>query len=350
MAIRRYPLSLQTSYADLVDKLEDQALQGVTAAGGSYVSKTVKAKRYWYFQTMRGGKRVQLYCGPESAELLDRIARSRRNLSSERERRDTVRALARGYRISVQPKVGRVLAALADAGVFRLRAVLVGTAAYQTYGPMLGVGLPAASLMTEDIDLAQFHSISIAIEDKVETGLIAALQAVDPGFAPVTQPFYEPHIISFQAPGGLKVEFLSPMRGPTSDTSVPLPALDTAAQPLRFLDFLIYREIKACALYGAGILLNVPDPTRYALHKLIISQRPGRRPEKAAKDVIQAQSLLDVLCEDRPGDVGDYWHELAARGPKWVELARRGARLLRPDLAQHLWALAGGEGGPKAAP
>jgi hypothetical protein len=39
------------------------------------------------------------------------------------------------------PEIGAVIAALAKAGVFRLRGILVGTVAYQTYAAMLGVRL-----------------------------------------------------------------------------------------------------------------------------------------------------------------------------------------------------------------
>ncbi|WP_204323331.1 GSU2403 family nucleotidyltransferase fold protein, partial [Streptococcus pneumoniae] len=34
--------------------------------------------------------------------------------------------------------IGRIIEALAKAGVFRLRSVLIGTAAYQTYPAVLG--------------------------------------------------------------------------------------------------------------------------------------------------------------------------------------------------------------------
>lgn len=60
-------------------------------------------------------------------------------------------------------QTGAILAVLAAAGVFRLRACLIGTVAYQVYGPMLGVRLPHAILQTGDIDIAQFTAVSIAI-------------------------------------------------------------------------------------------------------------------------------------------------------------------------------------------
>jgi hypothetical protein len=60
---------------------------------------------------------------------------------------------------------------------------------------------------------------------------------------------------------GYRVEILIPNRGAERDQS----------QPLRFLDFLIYDALPAALLHGGGILVNVPRPERYALHKLIVA-------------------------------------------------------------------------------
>ena len=56
---------------------------------------------------------------------------------------------------------GDVVEALWKAGFFRLRGVLVGTAAFQAYAGLLGVKLGSTALITSDVDLAQFHSTSL---------------------------------------------------------------------------------------------------------------------------------------------------------------------------------------------
>lgn len=322
---RPLPLALQTIYADLLDKAQDDRVAR-QAGQGTFVSKAIKGRRYWYAQTRDAdGKLRQTYSGPETPELLARVRRQRLDLDAERARRDIVRALVRGRAAAgVPPTVGRVLAALADSGIFRLRAVLVGTVAFQAYGPMLGVRLSGAALMTEDIDIAQFRSISIAVEDQTPP-VLETLRAVDPTFRAISRPFHTmPE--SYLADGArrLKVEFLTPMRGPDEDAPVELPALGTGAQPHRFLDYLIYRERPAVVLHGVGVLVNVPDPARYAWHKLIVSQR-RRQAEKVPKDLLQAQMLLDVLMEQAPGDVADMFEELANPGRKdWQDLALKG--------------------------
>lgn len=53
-----------------------------------------------------------------------------------------------------------------------------------------------------------------------------------------------------------------------------MPALGGAsADPLRFLDFLIYEPVRAVLLHKSGISVIVPAPERYAVHKLIVASR-----------------------------------------------------------------------------
>src|SRR3546814_13591419 len=60
-----------------------------------------------------------------------------------RERRDMVRAL-RAARLPIPDRLtGEVIAALAEAGVFRLRATLIRSIPFQSYLGLLGVRLPA---------------------------------------------------------------------------------------------------------------------------------------------------------------------------------------------------------------
>lgn len=338
--MNRLPLALQTAYADLLDKLMDASLAEQVPPQGNFVAKTVKGRRYWYTQsTGADGRQVQTYVGPETPELLERIERFRDLKSAARARRDLVRALTRSGTVpEPSARMGKVLEALAVSGVFRLRGVLVGTMAYQTYGPMLGVRLGSAAVITEDVDVAQFRSISIAVEDCVPP-VLNTLRAVEAAFQPIDKPFHEGVPIAYrsdkQAGTGrkeaIKIEFLTPMQGPDEDAPGKLPALGTGSQPLRFLDFLIYQERKAVVLHGGGVLVNVPDPARYALHKLIVSQRRNKA-DKARKDLMQAEALLDVLAEDRPFDLADLWDDLCDRGPKWQELATAGLQAIAPRV------------------
>ncbi len=73
---------------------------------------------------------------------------------------------------------------------------------------------------------------------------------------------------------------------------------------MRFLEYLLEDSQGAAVPFRSGVLVNVPDPARFAVHKLVVSQRrPVAQQVKAKKDIQQANELLDVLLEDRPGDV-----------------------------------------------
>ena len=49
---------------------------------------------------------------------------------------------------------------------FRLRSVLVGTVAYQSYPAMLRIKLSNALLQTSPVDIAQLTNISVAVGDQ----------------------------------------------------------------------------------------------------------------------------------------------------------------------------------------
>jgi hypothetical protein len=126
------------------------------------------------------------------------------------------------------------------------------------------------------------------------------------------------------------VDFLTPNVGPDTDIPQHLPALQTDAEPLRFLDFLIHDPESAVVLHNAGIYVLVPSPQRYAIHKLIISRR---RPEGAAKrdkDLRQSAALLEILAEKRPFDLKDSWNEAFERGKTWRDCLLQGLSQITP--------------------
>ncbi len=160
------------------------------------------------------------------------------------------------------------------------------------------------------------------------------------GFFPV--PALDPRLpsTSFKIRGrDLRVDFLTPMIGPESTKPVFLPALGVSAHPahpLRFLHYLIKEPVQAVLVGGSGILVNVPDPARFAFHKLWISgKRPVSEQTKALKDLRQAGDLLEVLLEDRPGDLPPAWEDVA-HNPSVVKTVQRSISRLAPELQESL--------------
>ena len=117
-------------------------------------------------------------------------------------------------------------------------------------------------------------------------------------------------------------------------------ALGVSAQALNYLNYLIADPIKAVALYRSGVLVQIPRPERYAIHKLIVADRRkgGIEALKARKDRAQAAFLIAVLAEDRPDELAEAWEIARASGPRWRD--RIDASLARmPDTVARLRAL-----------
>jgi hypothetical protein len=325
-------LTTQTLYAELVDRCSVAAFQAEFPLNGGFVRVKVKGRDYWYFQQGTrdaSGKQLRKYVGPDSEDVRRRIEDHGRAKDDYRQRRQLVAMLGRAGHQGPPEATGSILQALSDAGVFRVRACLVGTTAYQVYAPMLGVRLPSASLQTQDRDIAQFTAISMAIDDGEQTpSLLEMLQRADPSFRPVPGIRKHAKTMAYINAAGFRVEALAESRGPDQQGPVALPAIGTHAQPLRFMDFLIRDEIRAAVLHDAGIPVNVPSPERYALHKLIIAQRRQANPAKIDKDIAQAEALLSVLAESKPVALRETWHEAFARGPKWQRLLADGLGMI----------------------
>jgi hypothetical protein len=316
-------LLLQTTYAELLERCRATAFHADFSQDGTFVSKTIKGKRYWYFQSSVDEGREQKYVGPETAELLKEIEQHKDIRDDERERRSLVSTLIRSFGLQrPTPEIGEIIEALAKAGVFRLRGVLVGTVAYQTYSAMLGVRLPRASLQTNDVDVAQFSNVSVAVGDQIPP-ILEVLKGVDKTFRPVPH-IHKKKATSYMAKGGTRVDFLTPNKGPDTDVPRPLRALQTDAEPLRFLDFLITDPEPAAVLHGTGIYVLVPSPQRYAVHKLIVSRRRPEGTAKRGKDADQAAMLLNILADKEAYELKAAWEEASKSGKKWRQLMLEG--------------------------
>ncbi|MEL6061416.1 GSU2403 family nucleotidyltransferase fold protein [Methylobacterium sp. DCY52] len=335
-------------FAELVERAWSSNTGNLTSTGGSAYERVARGRKYLYWQPPTiGGKRASpLYIGKDDEKSRKRIQALADTAANLRERRDMVRAL-RNARLHAPDKTsGDVMAAMAEAGVFRLRAVVVGSVAFQTYPGLLGMRMPAALSRTGDLDVGQFQSIAVAVEDRIASDLETVLRKVDDRFTAVPDAFDGRRTMRYAIRRGqdeiFSVDILSPMRGPELPRIGSLPAIRSDAQFLRYLDFLLYQEVNSVALHGAGIPINVPDPTRYALHKLTVSQmrlaRDARSQAKARKDLQQAASLITVLAEARPDDLRNLWLELCERGPSWRRKAMQALSQLPPEIAAALGA------------
>ncbi|MGV8082320.1 MAG: GSU2403 family nucleotidyltransferase fold protein [Coriobacteriia bacterium] len=320
----RQPLEVQTIYAELLEQLAArEASRAIGSTPGSFVTKKVKGQEYYYFQHLGpGGAKRQTYLGRRDATLdalAERFAAGREGIAADEESIERLAALLRaGGALLTDSVSARVLRALADIGVFHAGGVLVGTHAFVALGNVLGVRW-ASMLRTQDIDRAVSAKLDVAIAG-LDADLPSALESLEMGFLPV--PGLDPvsPTTSFKVRGqSLRVDILTPTQSMQSHP-VRVPRFATAAQPLRFLDYLIEMPVRSAIINGGAVAVSVPDPARFALHKLIVAgERPAAMNAKREKDLSQAAQLLEVLSEDRPGDLAMAWEALAARGKSWGE-------------------------------
>ncbi|MER8911176.1 GSU2403 family nucleotidyltransferase fold protein [Mesorhizobium sp. M0854] len=328
-------LVYRTMYAELVQRSLDAVFETDFPTTGNLVKVPVKGKVYWYFEETQPTK-TRRYVGPDSdPEIAKRVESFRQIKDDLRARRKLVSTLVREAGLTEPERfTGDVVEALGKAGIFRLRGVLVGTVAFQSYAGYLGVKLPGAALQTGDADFALFHSVSAAVEDSLPP-ILEILREIDPTFREIPYRSDPGHATQFENAVRYKVEFLTPNTGSDdyADHATSMPPLGGAsAQPLRFLDFLIHEPIRTVLLHRSGVPVVVPSPGRYAVHKLIVASRRQNNANgvgKREKDVHQAALLVEALeATRRQDDLAIAFSEAWDRGKHWREAIQKGLGLI----------------------
>lgn len=317
--IARHSAISHAAYHDLLMSLREEAVADMR---GTPTRIERNGRGYWY-DTYRVGTDVRkTYIGEDSPALQERMQRMvalREGREIRRSRRARlIRILrAEGF-LGVDAATGSILNALASAGVFRLGGTIVGTQAFRLYESELGVRLPFdQTAQTDDIDIASFERLSIALDDTVSEPLEKVLQ--DFSFEPAPSLDRGKTWRWKQTRRETLVEFLTPSFG--MEELRPLPALGVHAQSLRYLNYLLAEPIRAAVNYRDGVLVQIPRPERFAVHKMIVADRrlDGSNSLKAIKDRLQAGFLISILATDRPDDLRDAFEDAMSRGKRWRE-------------------------------
>ncbi len=293
----------------------------------------MKGRTYWYFQfSTPGGTTKQAYLGPRSRELdgvVRRFEEERGKVKEDRARIEELCAVLRTGASVTDGASARVIGALADAGVFKLGAVLVGTQAFVVLGNVLGVGWQHAHSRTQDVDIASDRVLEVAIPS-LQADLPAALESLDMGFLPVPSFSHKEPSTSFSVRGkALRVDLITPARGARRTATVHIARFNAAAAPLSYVELLLEEPQPAAVINGGGVLVRVPDPARFTVHKLLVAkQRAPAFQAKRDKDLAQAAHLIEALEELRPGELRRVWRRASARGPTWERSLRASTGLL----------------------
>jgi hypothetical protein len=334
--VNEIDLMFRTMFAELAQRSLDGPLQTDFPLEGRFVPVTVKKREYWYFDlpTSEGNKRS--YVGPKADhDITRRVESFSKVKNSMKARRKLVTALTREGGMAAPDRLaGDIAESLATVGLFRLRAVLIGSVAFQTYSGILGVKLAAASRMRDDADFGLEFAISDAGADSIPP-VLELLRSVDPSFHTAPQQNDDARVTAFVNATDYRVEFLTGDKEHDRDAAQtsPKPAIGVAsAENARFLDFLIDEPIRTVLLHKSGIVVNVPAPERYAVHKLIVASRRGSDPAeilKRDKDVGQASLLVKAMARTRrQGDLAMAYSEAWERGPSWQEAIRAGTGMM----------------------
>jgi hypothetical protein len=328
----------QATYQDLLRlHLEQKASEFV----GTIEERPRGERVYLYDKFRLGGEMQSRYIGEATPELRARLKRAAQLKAAEKARRSDMSRLAGILRAEgfnrTDRDTGSLLSAFSKVGLFRLGGTLIGTGAFGLYQGDLGVKFSLDDLVqTGDIDFASFEKLSMSLGDRVEENPDVILKGMK--FEPV------PGIVDRQVwrwrqkSGAAMVEFLTPAFG---DESVkPLRALGVSAQGLNYLNFLLADPIPAVALYRSGVLVQIPRPERYAIHKLIVAdrRRADSQQGKSRKDRAQAEFLISVLAQDRPDDLLAAYETARSQGSRWGERIDASLRLA-PKAAKILASL-----------
>lgn len=310
-------LQVQTLYQDLV---EAHLARPAGTVEGSPFRREISGKTYWYTNERIGGRVVQHYFGPDDEETRKRIekamAEREERKAFERRTADMIAQL-RAARLPTQDnQTGQLLNALARCGVFGVGGTLIGTHAFRLYDAEIGRRVTqAAPAQTEDVDIASFERLSVAMlaDGAQPVALPEALAAIELEPAPTNDKKGRTGRWRRKG-GGLALDLLAPSF--TADEGmVRIDALGTWAQSL---NYLIADPIPAVALYRSGILVRIPRPERFAIHKLIVAQlRQANNLAKRRKDLAQAAALIEVLAEDRPAELRQAYEAAKGAGPQW---------------------------------
>jgi hypothetical protein len=326
------PLPIAVLYSELHELSGADEHRGSRAGG--FAAKLINGRRYWYHQRWVGGKRVQKLIGPESPELLLQIDEWRSDAKESRmetqRRSQIVRSLKAALQITTDPISGRIIARLAELGLFKAGAVLIGTHAFHTYGPMLGVRLGRSNLRTGDIDFAAVDQADSALR----ISFAEAVQSANSAFFVVpARPGSRISTALKQKGGELRVELLTPLKSGRPWTPEIINSLRFGAQRAPFLDYLIENAVAATYLSGGGSRVRVPHPARFAWHKLIVAaNRDVSSATKAMKDAAQANELFRALLSTRADDVRVAARAIGRHGRSYLRKARQGAIRLEPDI------------------
>lgn len=338
-------VAAQTAYAELLEQTRVFEMTKLAGLKGSFGRRIIRGHEYAYFsyKDVDGALRM-VYVGPTDERVNTLIDQFEQVKNPKKLAPLSQAAIALGCSAAV-PKHFRIIKQLGNYGFYQAGGVLIGTHAFVAMGNMLGVRWTEGS-HTLDVDFAHAgNNISLALPASLKMSVHDALTSLEMGLLPINQ-FGGRAGGQYRNPRDpeLRLDFVTP-RG-RNDDPVAMKDLGLTLEPLRFMEFSLEGTTQALVLSREGaVVVNIPAPERYAVHKLIVhGLRPAQERTKAIKDIIQAAALAQWhLDNGQEEHFCAAWADAMKRGPSWKKNADAGrAALLKryPWLDRpQLWAV-----------
>ena len=205
---------------------------------------------------------------------------------------------------------GATLAALHNHGLFEAGLTLVGSHAY---GSMLNhLGIRAQTYQTEDVDTSSVLRLSVGenlnLLDVLKTTGLPFVKA-KAGLSPKSKS--ESYLVCN------KSNFMFDVLVDGDDVGTPIfiPGINAYAQTIPHLNYLAKGRVTSITLSKTYIVpIFIPDPRRFALHKLFSSASRTNMPAKSEKDILQAATIICAVEDYYPGDIADEMEDFPADG------------------------------------
>lgn len=245
---------------------------------------------------------------PETEEILAAFTTGkagnkakRDSLSSEMDRQAGVLRSLNAGRLPIM--AARTLRALRTHG--KQAAVrVIGTNALYAYESLAGVVFNTESTATGDVDILvdDRNRLRLLTETDERIGLTRLIQSkVDRTFAASS-----PRDFRLTNNKGYMIEFMRPLPDPmyrAMPGAEPLEGGDIQPAPILGLQWLVNApaiDVVVLDERGFPAPMRCPDPRYWAMHKLWLSGRDDRAPDKKIRDLEQARVTCDLIAEKLP--------------------------------------------------
>jgi hypothetical protein len=276
---------------------------GLTRLPGGMYWRVINSKEYLYKYVRHSGIKQSTSIGPKTPEteaIAEDFQQAKKDLLERLEAIEgRIKTLAPIMRVLNLPAIdetaGKILRALDQAGYIGNNVLLVGTYAMTAYEMTAETRFAEGFDATEDLDFTLVVDPANPNDSDLPRRLLLTLKEVDKGF--LVSPSSSRTVVD---KGGYRVDLLiSNHLAPAMQRATPWKPEALEGQEWLALGTPVRQML--IDFNGWPVVVTVPDPRYFALHKLWLSKRPKRiREGRASKDAAQGKTLLKAVQEFIP--------------------------------------------------